>query len=156
MAQPLVISDHVTLEKDIVYLIAGDYEVALDIAEPKRLTKPVPAVVHIHGGGFWGGSKSAHHAVRYAEAGFIGVSINYRLSGVAPFPAAVQDCKAAIRWLRANAENTRSTQTTSAFGAPLPAGIWRRFWARRVAIPTSKALAACRPILHSASTVGNR
>jgi len=103
-AQPLVIPDHVTLEKDIVYLVAGDYEVALDIAVPKGLTKPVPAVVHIHGGGFWGGSKSARHAVRYAEAGFIGVSINYRLSGVAPFPAAVQDCKAAIRWLRANAE----------------------------------------------------
>ena len=99
-AQPLVIPDHVTLEKDIVYLVAGDYEVALDIAVPKGLTKPVPAVVHIHGGGFWGGSKSARHAVRYAEAGFIGVSINYRLSGVAPFPAAVQDCKAAIRWLR--------------------------------------------------------
>ena len=103
-AQPLVIPDHVTLEKDIVYLVAGDYEVALDIAVPKGLTKTVPAVVHIHGGGFWGGSKSALHAVRYAEAGFIGVSINYRLSGVAPFPAAVQDCKAAIRWLRANAE----------------------------------------------------
>ena len=103
-AQPLVIPDHVTLEKDIVYLVAGDYEVALDIAVPKGLTKPVPAVVHIHGGGFWGGSKSARHAVRYAEAGFIGVSINYRLSGVAPFPAGVQDCKAAIRWLRANAE----------------------------------------------------
>ena len=64
----------------------------------------VPAVVHIHGGGFWGGSKSAHHAVRYAELGFVGVSINYRLSGLAPFPAAVHDCKAAIRWLRANAE----------------------------------------------------
>ena len=103
-AQPQVISDRVTLEEDIVYLVAGDYEVALDIAVPKGLTKPVPAVVHIHGGGFWGGSKSALHAVRYAEAGFIGVSINYRLSGVAPFPAAVQDCKAAIRWLRANAE----------------------------------------------------
>jgi acetyl esterase/lipase len=103
-AQPQVIPDNVTLEKDIVYVVAGDYEVALDIAVPKGLTKPVPAVVHIHGGGFWGGSKSTRHAVRYAEAGFIGVSINYRLSGVAPFPAAVQDCKAAIRWLRANAE----------------------------------------------------
>ena len=53
-AQPLIIPDHVTLEKDIVYLVAGDYEVALDIAVPKGLTKPVPAVVHIHGGGFWG------------------------------------------------------------------------------------------------------
>ena len=103
-AQPPIIPDHVTLEEDIVYLVAGDYEVALDIAVPKGLTKPVPAVVYIHGGGFWGGAKSVLHAVRYAEAGFIGVSINYRLSGVAPFPAAVQDCKAAIRWLRANAE----------------------------------------------------
>ncbi|HCR29613.1 MAG TPA: hypothetical protein DIV79_06320 [Opitutae bacterium] len=102
--RPQAVSDRVTLEEDIVYLVAGDYEVALDIAVPKGLTKPVPAVVHIHGGGFWGGSKSAQHAVRYAEAGFVGVSINYRLSGVAPFPAAVHDCKAAIRWLRANAE----------------------------------------------------
>ena len=103
-AQSQVIHDHVTLEEDIVYLVAGDYEVALDIAVPKGLTKPVPAVVHIHGGGFWGGSKSVQQAVRYAEKGFVGVSINYRLSGVAPFPAAVHDCKAAIRWLRANAE----------------------------------------------------
>ena len=102
--RPQAVSGRVTLEKDIVYLVAGDYEVALDIAVPKGLTKPVPAVVHIHGGGFWGGSKSRQQAVRYAEAGFVGVSINYRLSGLAPFPAAVHDCKAAIRWLRANAE----------------------------------------------------
>ncbi|UCC96327.1 MAG: alpha/beta hydrolase [Phycisphaerales bacterium] len=100
----MVIPDNVTVEKDIVYLEAGDYPVTLDIAVPKGLTKPVPAVVHIHGGGFAGGAKNARHAVRYAVEGFIGVSINYRLSGVAPFPAAVQDCKAAIRWLRANAE----------------------------------------------------
>jgi len=76
----------------------------LDIAVPKGLSKPIPAVVHIHGGGFQNGAKSARYAVRYAKAGFIGVSINYRLSRVAPFPAAVHDCKAAIRWLRANAQ----------------------------------------------------
>ena len=58
-AQQQDISDRVTLDKGIVYLVAGDYEVALDIAVPKGLTKPVPAVVHINGGGFWGGSKSA-------------------------------------------------------------------------------------------------
>lgn len=102
--QPLVVPDNVTLEKDIVYLEAGDYPVTLDIAMPKGLEKPVPAVVHVHGGGFAGGASSPRQAVRYAAEGFIGVSINYRLSGVAPFPAAVQDCKAAIRWLRANAE----------------------------------------------------
>jgi acetyl esterase/lipase len=102
--QPLVVPDNITLEKDIVYLEAGDYPLRLDIALPKGLAKPAPAVVHIHGGGFANGAKSARHAVRYAGEGFVGVSINYRLSGVAPFPAAVQDCKAAIRWLRANAE----------------------------------------------------
>jgi acetyl esterase/lipase len=101
---PLVVPDTVTLEQDVVYLEAGDYPLTLDIAMPKGLTKPVPAVVHIHGGGFKSGTKSARHAVRYASEGYIGVSINYRLSGVAPFPAAVQDCKAAIRWLRAHAE----------------------------------------------------
>ncbi len=101
--RPLVVPDNVALEKDIVYLEAGDYPLKLDIAMPKGLTKPVPAVVHIHGGGFARGAKSTRQAVRYAAEGFIGVSIDYRLSGVAPFPAAVQDCKAAIRWLRANA-----------------------------------------------------
>ena len=40
-----------------------------------------------------------------AEHGFFAVSIDYRLSGVAPFPAAVEDCKCAVRWLRANADN---------------------------------------------------
>ena len=43
-------------------------------------------------------------ASRYAIEGFIGVSSNYRLSRVAPFPAAVHDCKAIIRWLRENAQ----------------------------------------------------
>jgi acetyl esterase/lipase len=102
--EPLVIPDNITVEQDVVFMNARDYPLTLDIAVPKGLTRPVPAVVHIHGGGFRNGSKSARHAVRYANEGFIGVSINYRLSGVAPFPAGVQDCKAAIRWLRANAD----------------------------------------------------
>ena len=103
--RPLVIPDTIRVERDIVYLKAGDYPLTLDIAMPKGLSKPVPAVVHIHGGGFQNGRKDTRYAVRYAKEGFIGVSINYRLSRVAPFPAAVQDCKAAIRWLRANAQD---------------------------------------------------
>ena len=101
---PLVIPENITVERNIVYLEAGDYPLTLDIAAPRALSKPVPAVVHIHGGGFQNGGKIVRYAVRYAAEGFIGVSINYRLSRVAPFPAAVHDCKAAIRWLRANAE----------------------------------------------------
>ena len=150
------ISDRVTLETDVVYLVAGDYEVALDIAVPKGLTKPVPAVVHIHGGGFWGGSKSAEHAVRYAEAGFVGVSINYRLSGVAPFPAAVQDCKAAIRWLRANAEKYQIDADHIGVWGTSTGGHLAAIMGTSGAIPTSKAMAAFRLILHSASTVRKR
>lgn len=101
---PLVIPEHITVERDIVYFEAGDYPLTLDIAVPRDLSKPVPAIVHIHGGGFQNGRKDACFALRYAAEGFIGVSINYRLSRVAPFPAAVHDCKAAIRWLRANAQ----------------------------------------------------
>lgn len=57
----------------------------------------------IHGGGWSAGGKNLDHAVSAARQGYVGASINYRLSGVAKFPAAVHDCKAAIRWLRSHA-----------------------------------------------------
>lgn len=93
----------IALEKDVVYVKAGDFELLLDIAYHKKTTPPRPAIVHIHGGGWRNGSKSSRSALTYAQMGYVGVSINYRLSGDAPFPAGVHDCKAAIRWLRANA-----------------------------------------------------
>ena len=70
---------------------------------------PFPAVVYIHGGGFFTGSKRAgkRYAKLLVENGYVGVSINYRLSGEATFPAAVQDAKAAVRFLRANAKTYR-------------------------------------------------
>jgi acetyl esterase/lipase len=64
---------------------------------------PMPAVVFIHGGGWQSGDKYPSQVSSLAQRGFFAVSINYRLSGVAIFPAAVEDCKCAVRWLRANA-----------------------------------------------------
>ncbi len=93
----------IALEKDVVYAKAGDFELLLDIAYPKKTTPRRPAIVHIHGGGWRNGSKNSRTALTYARMGYVGVSINYRLSGDAPFPAGVHDCKAAIRWVRANA-----------------------------------------------------
>jgi len=93
----------IALEKDVVYAKAGDFELLLDIAYHQKTTPRRPAIVQIHGGGWRSGSKNYRTALMYAQMGYVGVSFNYRLSGDAPFPAGVHDCKAAIRWLRANA-----------------------------------------------------
>lgn len=69
---------------------------------------PRPAVVYIHGGGWgWGNRGEAMQPLLspfLAAHGFFTASITYRLSWQAPFPAQIYDAKAAIRWLRANAE----------------------------------------------------
>jgi hypothetical protein len=67
---------------------------------------PTPLVVFIHGGGFRGGDKAAHNPALLKaclDAGISYASINYRLSGVAPYPAQMQDSARAIQFLRAKA-----------------------------------------------------
>ena len=79
----------------------------LDIYMPTGGGKPYPVIVWIHGGGFSSGSRTEGNASQLAgmfgRLGVAIVSIDYRLSGVAQWPAQIQDCKAAIRWIRANA-----------------------------------------------------
>ncbi|MCF7848621.1 MAG: alpha/beta hydrolase [Kiritimatiellales bacterium] len=84
----------------------GTRELQLDLFKPTKQKKPMPAIVCIHGGGWSkGNSRNFHKVAEYlAERNYVAVSISYRLSGEAPFPAQIQDCKAAVRWLRANAE----------------------------------------------------
>lgn len=91
---------------DLVYARYGEREMQLDLWRPKAATKPLPAIVCIHGGGWSKGNRSsmAMLAQALAAKGYVAVTISYRLSGEAKFPAAEQDCKAAVRWLRANAE----------------------------------------------------
>ena len=93
--------------RDLAYADGSSAEV-LDIYIPAG-TGPFPAVVVIHGGGFFTGDKSAvaSSAEYLASQGFVAAAINYRLSGEAVFPAAVHDCKAAVRFLRANASTYR-------------------------------------------------
>jgi acetyl esterase/lipase len=93
----------ITVWKDIVYTVVGGHELKLDIAVPKCLRVPAPAIVDIPGGAWRVVHKSPEDALLYAKYGFIGVSITHRTSDIAPFPAAVHDCKTVIRWLRAHA-----------------------------------------------------
>lgn len=89
----------------LTYARYGDRKLQLDLYRPKGQSQPLPAIVCIHGGGWVKGDRSnmTNLAQALAARGFVAVTISYRLSGEAKFPAAIQDCKAAVRWLRANA-----------------------------------------------------
>src|SRR5581483_4032121 len=98
----------VQVERDLVYGKAGDTELRLDLARPAG-DGPFPAVVCIHGGGWRQGKRQDLDGLTktLAKSGFVAATVSYRLSQQAPFPAQIEDCKAAVRWLRANAEQYR-------------------------------------------------
>jgi acetyl esterase/lipase len=78
----------------------------LDIYLPETGDGSFPIVLHIHGGAFTIGDKRDFHVLPFLHGlnrGYAVVSVNYRLSGEAIFPAGLQDVKAAVRWLRAHA-----------------------------------------------------
>ena len=72
-------------------------------------TEPFPAILYLHSGGWFQGSQEEfqRQAAHMATKGFVGATIQYRLIPEAYFPAQVQDSKAAVRWLRANASTYR-------------------------------------------------
>ena len=90
---------------DIAYATVGDRALVLDVYTPEaRGAAPIPAVLWIHGGAWRKGSKNhPGRAMQLLERGYGLVSVGYRLSGEAIFPAAIADVKAALRWTRANA-----------------------------------------------------
>jgi acetyl esterase/lipase len=84
----------------------GAPDVAVRVYAPVDRTSPVPAVLYIHGGGFFGGSIDLEHggAVKTArELGVVVVSVEYRLAPEDPFPAGLEDCYAALTWLHKSA-----------------------------------------------------
>ena len=96
----------VELSADLVYSVAGGRPRLLDLYLPRGAAPPLPVIVWLHAGGWRSGDRK--HAPdlsrHFAMQGFAMASIDYRLSGEATFPAQLRDVKAAIRWLRANAE----------------------------------------------------
>ena len=93
----------VNVVRDQVYKRVDGRDLQLDIYSPKSISHPLPVVLWIHGHRWSRGSKAQRPPVNLMAQGYIVVSLNYRLSGETPFPAAIEDCKAAVRWLRANA-----------------------------------------------------
>jgi acetyl esterase/lipase len=104
------------VEENVTYGKAGDTELKLDLARPAG-DGPFPAIVFIHGGGWSGGNRQAYRAqIREAATrGYFAATISYRLmqfdqakkettTATPIFPAQIHDAKAAIRWVRSNAE----------------------------------------------------
>lgn len=91
------------VHRDIPYVTNGHERQKLDLYLPKS-EKKLPVIIWIHGGAWLAGSKDYFVPLEYLADGYAMASINYRLSQHAIFPAQIQDCKAAVRWLRANAQ----------------------------------------------------
>ncbi len=96
----------VQVTKDIVYETVDGRDLPLDLYIPADVEGPLSLVIWIHGGGWRGGSKNAiNRCAQVLNHGYALASVEYRLSGEAKFPAAIEDCKAAISYLRWKAKN---------------------------------------------------
>jgi acetyl esterase/lipase len=96
-------SQRVRLYKDLVYVPNGHDRQKLDLYVPENRNGLMPLIVWIHGGGWMGGSKNNCPPLPWTRKGYVVASIDYRLSQDAKFPAQIEDCKAAVRWLRVHA-----------------------------------------------------
>ncbi len=104
-AKNISLPDNVQEILDVEYGTGGERKLQLDLYLPKGRTKAAPAIIFIHGGAWKSGKRSdmKFYCVKFAEKGYVTATVTYRLMNEAPFPAAVQDVKCAVRWLRANA-----------------------------------------------------
>ncbi len=90
--------------KNLEYGRASSRAMLLDLYLPEKGDKPMPLIIWIHGGAWLAGSKDGPSpALRFTAEGYAVAQVGYRLSQEATFPAQIHDCKAAVRWLRANA-----------------------------------------------------
>ncbi len=101
-------NDRIEIKNDIPYADTGNPRQSLNLILPKsRKKKNLPALIYVHGGGWKNGNKDQGvvRLLPYVESGeYVGISVGYRLSGEARWPAQIHDCKAAVRWVRGNAK----------------------------------------------------
>ena len=103
------IPEGVTCELKKVFGVTGGRELTADVFTPEKIPdKPRPAIVFLHGGSWMSGGPSqfhSHSGILASRFGFFAMSVDYRMSGEAQFPAALQDSKCAVRWVRSQIES---------------------------------------------------
>ncbi|HEY7326031.1 MAG TPA: alpha/beta hydrolase [Gemmataceae bacterium] len=96
----------IRLDSNISFAKGGTQELKLDLAMSMEGEGPFPAIICLHSGGWVGGERQQMKGTIEALArhGYVAVSPDYRPAPRDRFPAQVEDCKAAVRWLRANSQ----------------------------------------------------
>ena len=103
---PARVPDGTKAIRDLAYTSNGHAKQKLDLYLPEQSTGPLPLIIWVHGGGWQNGTKDQCLPLRlgFTGRGYAVASLNYRLSGDAIFPAQIEDCQAAVRWLRDHAK----------------------------------------------------
>lgn len=105
--------------RDITYLKVNDHESQLDVFQLAGRKHKRPVLLYFHGGGWWRNQRPTSSASfrSFLKMGFSVVNVDYRLTPVAPAPAAVQDARCVLAWVRENADRYGfDTQRVVAYG----------------------------------------
>lgn len=100
-------AEGLVVERDVEYANVDAISLTLDVYRSQDLDGPAPGLIFVHGGGWRKHWKEFYTCwcLHYAHLGYVCATVEYRISSEAPFPAAVADCRCAVRWFRAHARD---------------------------------------------------
>ena len=110
------VPDYAVKHANIEYAKAGNKSLLLDLYLPKNQTGKIPLVMWVHGGGWKNGSKDKLKGLWLVKHGYAVASINYRLTHEAIWPAQINDCRSAVRFLKSNADKYQLNGQIVAWG----------------------------------------
>ena len=140
--------------RDLPYVTNGHERQRLDLFLPPDNGSSRPLVVWVHGGGWEQGSKDRCPAKALVARGYAVASIGYRLSQHAIFPAQIEDCKAAIRWLRAHAQEYGiDPKRVGVWGASAGGHLVALLGPRGISETSMSAITSTRPVASSACSI---
>ena len=121
------VPDSISGNLDVVFQKGDNYELGLNLFTPKVSDKALPLVVMVHGGCWIDGGRADYnyYGVKLAQLGYAAATVDYRVADQARYPAAVDDVRNAIQWLKDRAKTYNiSTQVALHCSAVQQAATW--------------------------------